>query len=192
MSSRMPAVSSRRRERVQIGELGPGDRLHLGGRWASSCREPGRIMLRSGRCPCPSERRYHPTSPFRSAVPVEGGWVRYSEVRFSISTGDEEPASVSTPAAAGVALATSSSVVVSSQAIATWSSSTRRRSIPTFTRRLDDGRWHLPGTCASTVSKRWCTIAEQSPSAICAARPWVRRAIAARPSGPWWALHRPR
>ena len=31
MRARMPSVCSRRREGVEVGELGPGDRLHLGG-----------------------------------------------------------------------------------------------------------------------------------------------------------------
>ncbi len=187
MSSRMPAVSSAGANGCRLANSGQVIGSISVVALSFIVQEPSGIMLRSRAMSLSeSERRYRSI-----AVSVryrwKAGWVRYSEVRFSISTDDEEPASVSTPAAANAAStpATSSSVVVSSQAIATWSSSTRRRSIPR-SRAASTTAAALPGTCASTVSKkRWCTIAEPSPSAICAARPWVRRAIAARPSGPW-------
>ena len=54
-----PRVCVGRRERVHVGELGPGDRLHLGGRV-----ELHRARARAGSCPGPAR------SPCRTAAQV--------------------------------------------------------------------------------------------------------------------------
>ncbi|CAG6913781.1 hypothetical protein PICSAR5_03082 [Mycobacterium avium subsp. paratuberculosis] len=101
-------------------------------------------------------------------------------VAISLATGSAG----ATPNASSTA-ATCSSVVASSQATETWSSSTRHRLMPLALAAAITSSAR-PGTRASTVSKYLsCTTAVPSAAAIASACPCTRRAIAVSPSAPW-------